>query len=138
MLELSVLMPKPYRFRSPSDIDRVADAVLAIVDDTISPAPEAGVPVSLTESATVPDEPQAAPSGAGLSDDMSEALRDLPDILRPMTDQQPESVSGLVSGGSRLDQVALLVDRKVSVANQHLQTDNIDPVGYRDLGDDNE
>ena len=72
MFELSALMLKLYRFRSPSDIDRMADAVLAIIDDTILPAPEAGIPVSLTESATVPDEPQAAPSGAGFSDDMSD------------------------------------------------------------------
>ena len=113
MFELSALMLKLYRFRSPSDIDRMADAVLAIIDDTILPAPEAGIPVSLTESATVPDEPEAAPSGAGLSD-MSDALRKLLDILRPMTDQQLEGVAGLVSGASRLDQIARLVDLELS------------------------
>jgi len=34
--------------------------------------------------------------------------------------------------------IALLVDRKVSIVNQYLQMDNIDPVEYWDLGDDNE
>lgn len=99
--KLGILILKLYRFRDNATIDRIADEFLKVADieDSSGTDPVAAAPVT-----TAPD-----PSGS-----LSPELSNLLDLLRPMTEQQLKGISDLIKGGSRLDQIARLVDLELS------------------------
>lgn len=95
--KLGILILKLYRFRDNATIDRIADEFLKVADieDSSGTDPVAAAPVT-----TAPD-----PSGS-LSPELSALL----DLLRPMSEQQLKAISDLIEGGSRIDQIARLID----------------------------
>ena len=79
-------------------IDRIADEFLKVADIEDSSGTD---PVAADAPVTsAPD-----PSGS-LSPELSALL----DLLRPMTEQQLKAISDLIKGGSRIDQIARLID----------------------------
>ena len=95
--KLGILILKLYRFKDAATIDRIADEFLKVADieDSSGTDPVAAAPVT-----TAPD-----PSGS-----FSPELSALLDLLRPMTEQQLKGISDLIEGGSRIDQIARLID----------------------------
>jgi|GEM_PF-4809592 len=107
--KLGILILKLYRFKDAATIDRIADEFLKVADieDSSGTDPVAAdAPVI-----SAPD-----PSGFLLSPELSNLL----DLLRPMTEQQLKGISDLIKGGSRLDQIARLVDLELSQTGRDL------------------
>lgn len=90
---LGILILKLYRFKDEKVIDQITDEFLKVVEN-----PGTGSEVPSTLSGSDPD-PGFSP-----------AMNHLIEQLRPMTDQQLTSISDLIEGGSRIDQIARLID----------------------------
>jgi len=96
--KLGILILKLYRFKDAATIDRIADEFLKVADIEDSSGTD---PVAADAPVTsAPD-----PSGS-LSPELSALL----DLLRPMSEQQLKAISDLIEGGSRIDQIARLID----------------------------
>jgi len=96
--KLGILILKLYRFRDNATIDRIADEFLKVADIEDSSGTDPVVADAPVTSA--PD-----PSGS-----LSPELSSLLDLLRPMSEQQLKAISDLIEGGSRIDQIARLID----------------------------
>jgi len=106
--KLGILILKLYRFKDAATIDRIADEFLKVADIEDSSGTD---PVAADAPVTsAPD-----PSGS-----LSPELSNLLDLLRPMTEQQLKGISDLIKGGSRLDQIARLVDLELSQTGRDL------------------
>lgn len=96
--KLGILILKLYRFKDAATIDRIADEFLKVADIEDSSGTD---PVAADAPVTsAPD-----PSGS-----LSPELSNLLDLLRPMSEQQLKGISDLIKGGSRIDQIARLID----------------------------
>ena len=116
--KLVILILRLYRFRSPDDIDRLADAVIALAEDIPGPAIQSNGLLSPRPS--VITDRLAGPVSDPGAEKMPAELSNLLDLLRPMTEQQLKGISDLIKGGSRLDQIARLVDLELSQTGRDL------------------